>query len=405
MKHVALVVLAVLALAALVTFGLESAPNPTALRPVAEANTAFGTSLYRQLRATEGNLFFSPYSISTALAMTYGGARGQTQREMAEILNFDMDQEKHHRAFSGLQSWMEAVQKKGAVRLSVANSLWCQRDEVFLKEFLGTMKRHYQAGLHSVDFARETEASRRAINTWVEKETERKIKDLIRPGVLDRYTRLVLCSAIYFRGNWASRFPEKRTKDADFFVTADRTVKVPMMTQKADFRWQKLDGLSAVDLPYKGGQLSMVVLLPAKADGLPELEATLTRDRLEGWMTKLDRGTSSEVVVSLPRFTTTCQFELSEALEAMGMPSAFSNADFSGMTEKPGLRITHVLHKAFVEVNEEGTEAAAATAVVMKRESIQCAFEFRADHPFLFLIREKQTGSVLFIGRISDPTK
>jgi serpin B len=253
---------AVLALLPAAIFAGEGKPQAE-LGPVVEGNTAFGLSLFQQLREAEGNLFFSPYSISTALAMTYGGARGQTQREMAEVLRFSLKLEEHHERFSALQSHIKAVQKKGSVRLSVANSLWGQRDYRFLDAFLTNTKTFYGAGLQTVDFARETEAARKAINAWVEKETERKIKELLKPDALTPLTRLVLCNAIYFKGNWASQFDEKQTRMADFFVAADKPVRVPMMNQEMVVKHEEFGDFSAAELPYKGNLLSMVVLLPA----------------------------------------------------------------------------------------------------------------------------------------------
>jgi serpin B len=392
---------AVLALLPAGIFAGEGKPQAE-LGPVVEGNTAFGLSLFQQLREAEGNLFFSPYSISTALAMTYGGARGQTQREMAEVLRFSLKLEEHHERFSALQSHIKAVQKKGSVRLSVANSLWGQRDYRFLDAFLTNTKTFYGAGLQTVDFARETEAARKAINAWVEKETERKIKELLKPDALTPLTRLVLCNAIYFKGNWASQFDEKQTRMADFFVAADKPVRVPMMNQEMVVKHEEFGDFSAAELPYKGNLLSMVVLLPAKLDGLPSLEKFLTARRLQECLSELDGSWATSVNVQLPRFKTTSWFDLGESLKKMGLAGAFwEDADFTGMASKRPLFLSKVVHKALVEVNEEGTEAAAATAVEPVGAMLTV---FNANHPFLFLIRERQTGSILFLGRLADPT-
>jgi len=371
------------------------------LGSLAQNNAAFGFDLYQKLRETEGNLFLSPYSISTALAMTYAGARGRTEKEMAEVLHFPPEQSTFHRTFSELQSSISEIQRKGRVRLHTANSLWYQEGQHFLETFFNLVITHYGGGLYAVDFTQHTEAARRTINAWAEQETEGRIKDLIRPGLLDPTTALVLCNAIYFKGNWASQFDTSLTREADFYVTRDRVVKVPMMTQSREFRWKAFDGFRAIELPYEGSDLSMVILLPETVGQLAGLERSLTGDNVRNWVRELEQVQPSEIALLLPRFSSTCEFKLAEILAAMGMTSAFQGADFSGMTGSRDLFIGEVVHKAFVDVNEEGTEAAAATGVVMKRGGAV----FRVDHPFLFLIRESQTGSILFIGRITDPTK
>ncbi|MCD4779792.1 MAG: serpin family protein [Candidatus Omnitrophica bacterium] len=369
-----------------------------------KGNSAFGFDLYQELKDEEGNLFFSPYSISTALAMTYAGARGQTEKEMAEVLHFSLEQELLHPSFSKLQSHLNAVQNKGRIKLSVANSLWAQEGYHFLDTFFDLNKKYYGAGLNFVDFATKTEDARKTINIWVENKTQQKIKELIKPPMIDSLTSLVLCNAIYFKGDWLSRFDKKRTMDADFYVSPDEVIKVPMMSQKSKFKFKDFDGFSAIELPYEGNDLSMIVFLPKEIGGLVEFESILINDNVENWIDKLSHSPGSEIFVSLPKFKTTCEFELADVLAEMGMPHAFAGADFSGMTGQKDLFISKVIHKAFVDVNEEGTEAAAATAVVMTR-CISRPLTFRADHPFVFLIRDNMTGSILFIGRIVDPVK
>lgn len=374
------------------------------LQTVVKGNSAFGFDLYQELKGEKGNLFFSPYSISTALAMTYAGARGQTKKEMAEVLHFSLEQEPLHSSFSKLQSELNAIQDKGHVKVSIANSLWAQKNYRFLDTFFDLNKKYYGAGLNFVDFARETEATRKTINIWVEDKTQQKIKELIKQGMIDSLTTLVLCNAIYFKGDWLSQFDKTRTMDADFYISPDNAIKVPMMSQKSKFKFGDFGNFNAIELPYEGNDLSMIVLLPKEIDGLAELERNLTNDNVGNWIDKLSNSYKSEILVSLPKFKTTSEFELAAALAEMGMPHAFAGADFSGMTGKKDLFISKVIHKAFVDVNEEGTEAAAATAVVMER-GVSRTLLFRADHPFVFLIRENKTGSILFIGRIVDPTK
>jgi len=375
------------------------------LQTVVKGNSTFGFDLYQQLKKSEGNLFFSPYSISTALAMTYAGARNQTEKEMAKVLHLSLQQEPLHSAFSKLQSHLNTIQNKGFIKLSIANSLWAQEGYPFLDSFLNLNKKYYGAGLNFVDFAKKTETARKTINIWVENQTQQKIKELIKPGVLDPLTKLVLCNAIYFKGNWSSQFDKKRTRDADFFISPDTTIKAPMMSQKSEYKFRVFSSFNAIELPYENNDLSMIIFLPKKIDGLAEVEKDLTNENVKAWIDKLTETHKSEVFVSIPKFKTTCEFELSKTLAEMGMPSAFAitPADFSGMTGKQDLFISNVIHKAFVDVNEEGTEAAAATAVTMRLISMPP--EFRADHPFVFTIRENQTGSILFVGRILDPTK
>ncbi|MCX6355409.1 MAG: serpin family protein [Candidatus Aureabacteria bacterium] len=373
------------------------------MKAVVEGNTSFALDLYGRLRKEEGNLFLSPYSISTALAMTYAGARGETEKQMAKVLRLPLEQKQLHLAFSELQNKLNEDGKKGAYELSVANALWGQKGYPFLKDFLAMIKNSYGGGLNEVDFIKATESARTTINTWIEKKTNNKIKEIIAPGVLNDLTRLVLTNAIYFKGKWATQFEKKNTKEAPFILADGKKVNIPMMYQKSDFRYMEKEGCQILELPYKGDALSMLLLLPGKTDGLPALESRLVRDGPGGWLASMQG--KREVVVYLPKFTMTKEFMLADVLRAMGMTDAFSlpPADFSGMTGKKDLFISAVIHKAFVDVNEEGTEAAAATAVVMRASSVQMTV-FRADHPFLFLIRDNRSGSILFIGRVVNPT-
>jgi len=263
--------------------------------------------------------------------------------------------------------------------------------------------KHYKASLISVDFKNTPEQARIQINKWVEQKTNNKIQDLIKPGILNPLTRLVLTNAIYFKGDWAIPFRERSTHDAPFWLNRDNSVTVPLMTQEEYFRWGKHEAMQLLELPYAGNNLSMIILLPNEVDGLPALEASLTQDNLSSWLKSLKK---RELRVFLPKFKMTSEFNLSRMLGAMGMPDAFTtNADFSGMTGTKELFISAVVHKAFVDVNEEGTEAAAATAVTMRMTAVATPPpEFRADHPFLFLIRHNPSGSILFLGRVINPT-
>lgn len=374
------------------------------IQTVVKGNNDFGFDLYQELKGRKGNLFFSPHSISTAMAMTYAGARSQTEKEMTEVLHFSLEQEPLHSSFSKLQSYLNTVQNKGHIKLNTANSLWAQEGHHFLDSFLDLNKKYYGAGLNFVDFVTKAETARKTINIWVEDKTQRNIRELIKPGMIDSSTTLVLCNAIYFKGDWLSPFDEKGTADADFYVSPDKIIKVPMMSQESIFKLEDFNDFSAIELPYEGSDLSMIVFLPKEIDGLAELERNLTNDNVKNWIAKLSNSRESEVRVALPKFETSCKFELAGVLAEMGMPHAFVSADFSGMTGKRDLFVSKVIHKAFVDVNEEGTEAAAATAMWEAR-SISRSPTFRADHPFVFMIRENQTGSILFLGRVVDPTK
>jgi serpin B len=398
-----------LALAALAVAVAPAADKDAAKADRAAAvkgNTEFACDLYAKLRGQDGNLFFSPYSISTALAMTRAGARGETADQMDKTLHFTLKGDKLHAAFGELIKEANGDPKdaKRGYQLSTANALWGQKGFSFLPEFVKLTKDDYGAGLNEVDFVGATEDARKTINAWVEKETRDKIKDLLPQGVLTTDTRLVLTNAIYFKGDWASQFKKDLTKEEPFAVAADKKVNAPLMHQKATFRYYDGGSFQALEMPYAGKDLAMVVLLPKKADGLPDLEKDLTADRLTGWVGKLNE---AEVDVALPKFKTTSQFSLKPTLSEMGMSQAFTNAaDFSGMDGKKDLQITDVIHKAFVDVNEEGTEAAGATGVIVGLKSERAPTpEFRADHPFVFLIRDTRSGGVLFLGRVADPTK
>lgn len=369
-------------------------------RAATDAINAFSVDVYATLRAREGNLFLSPYSISTALAMTYAGARGATGQEMAKVLHYGVDQDKLHASFGKL---LETTKAGKGHELSVANALWGQKGFEYLPAYRALVADRYGAGFSELDFMRDADGGRKTINAWVEKETREKIKNLIQRGILGPATRLVLTNAIYFKGKWSSPFREEATHDAPFHLSGGETADISMMTQKASYGYKEMKDLQALEMPYAGEELSMVVLLPKAKDGLSALEKAMTQAKLDEWMDGLRR---QDVVVFLPKFKMTSQFELSETLGAMGMPLAFSTAaDFSGMTGAKDLMISNVIHKAFVDVNEEGTEAAAATAVVMRLTAVAPTpvTTFRADHPFLFLICDKRSGSVLFIGRVVNP--
>ena len=385
----------------------QSTPSPTPDQAaVAEGNNAFAIDLYSQLREQDGNLFFSPESISTAFAMAYAGARSTTAAQMAATLHFTLPPDKLHPAMGALLAALNGPH--AGYQLHVADALWAEKDYTFLDDFLNLTSRNYGAGFNRVDFKGSPEIVRATINQWVEEKTENKIKDLLPAGSLTPSTRLVLTNAIYFKGDWQSQFDKAQTKDEAFHASAAQTVKAPLMHLTTRLGYFNGGTFQAVDIPYKSGELSMVVLLPNDVGGLPALEQSLTSANAKQWLSQLRP--DSKIVLALPKFKMTQEFQLGGTLSAMGMAQAFdrSAADFSGMTGKRDLWISAAIHKAYIDVNEEGTEAAAATGIVMRSMAMQRPeppIVFRADHPFLFLIRDNRSGAILFMGRIIDPTK
>jgi serpin B len=395
-----------------------SCANPAAgIDPAAKANIPavakddnhFAFDLYAKLRGAEGNLFFSPYSISTALAMTRAGARGDTAAEMDQTLHFTLPENQLQPAFGALIKEVngDPADAKRGYQLSTANALWGQKGFAFNADFLKLVNGNYGAGLNEADFKNATEQARGTINAWVEKETRDKIKNLLQQGDLTPDTRLVLTNAIYFKGDWAGPFKKELTKEEPFHLTADKKADAPLMHRTGEYKY--LDGgtFQALELPYSGKHLTMVVLLPKKVAGLLDFEKDLTADKLTEWVGGLRE---QKVIVSLPKFKTTQRVSLGRTLAEMGMKKAFTtNADFSGMGGEPGdLAISDVIHKAFIDVNEEGTEAAATAVGVVGASAVRVAPSppvFRADHPFVFLIRDTRSNSILFLGRLVDPAK
>ena len=386
------------------------AQTPPSVTPdqaaVSEGNSAFATDLYGQLRKQDGNLFFSPESISTAFAMAYAGARGSTASQMASTLHFTLPPGRLHPAMGALLTNLNATHS--GYQLHVADALWAEKDFTFLDDYLKLTRSDYGAGFNPVDFKGAPEAVRQTINQWVEQKTENKIKDLIPPRAITPATRLVLTNAIYFKGDWEAKFDKAQTQDEDFHLDAAKTVKAPLMHISNKLGYFSGGTFQALNIPYKSGELSMVVLLPNDVAGLPALEQSLTTANLKQWLTQLNIG--PKVILTLPKFKMTKEFELSNALGALGMAQALqpSAADFSGITGKRDFWISSAIHKAFIDVNEEGTEAAAATAIVITAMAMarpQPPVIFRADHPFIFLIRDNRSGAILFMGRVTDPNK
>ena len=372
-----------------------------------EGNSAFAFELYQALREEEGNLFYSPHSISVALAMTYAGARNQTAEQMADTLQFLLEQERLHPAFNWLDAEL-ASRGEGAegkdeegFRLNIVNAIWGQKDYSFLSTFLDVLAENYGAGLRILDFINETEESRLAINQWVSDQTEGRIKDLIPQDAIDALTRLVLTNAIYFNAAWENPFDEDMTADGPFYLLDDGQVSVPMMKQTESFGYTEGEGYQAVELLYDGCELSMVIFLP-EAGNFEAFEEGLQFQQVCDIISGLQ---STGVTLTMPRFEFDSAFSLKDTLAGMGMPVAFSGeADFSGMTGNRDLFISKVVHKAFVSVDEAGTEAAAATAVIMPESGPpELPVEVTIDRPFIFLIRDIETGAILFVGRVMNP--
>ncbi len=377
-----------------------------AVQEVVEAGNRFALDLYANVRDNDGNLFLSPFSISTALSMTYAGAETQTESEMADILHVSGDESEWHAAYGAYLASLNRGAGLGGYEFSTANRLWGQEDYSFLDSFLGVTRDHYEAEMGRLDFARDPEGSRLTINEWVSEQTREKIDELLQQGSVTDLTRLVLTNAIYFKSTWFWQFDPDVTEDYEFWLGPSQAVTVPLMQGEAEFGYAAFDNLQVLAMPYASQDVSMVVLLPRSRDGLPQLEAELTYESLESWIASLEK---TDVIVGFPRFSVRWRKGLNETLADMGMPSAFSllQADFSGMTGLRDLYIGLVIHEAYADVNEEGTEAAAATAVVMW-EIVSDPEDpapplFVADHPFLFLIYDHVTGGILFMGRVVNP--
>jgi len=371
-------------------------------------NSAFALDLYQQLRTRDGNLFYSPHSISVALAMTYAGARGETEEQMAEALHFGLPQDQLHPAFNSLDIELakrgEGAEGKDSegFRLNVVNAIWGQKDYKFLADFLDVLAENYGSGLRILDFIKAPEESRITINDWVSDQTEGKIEDLIPQGLINELTRLVLTNAIYFNAAWAFPFNEEATSDGTFYLlNGDETV-VPMMRQTESLGYAQGDNYQAVELPYDGNELSMVILLPQNGQ-FDTFEGSLDLQKLNGILGQLEY---RQVGLTMPKFEFESSFALKDTLSEMSMPVAFSpDADFSGMTGNRELSITEVVHKAFVSLDEAGTEAAAATAVIVGLTAIpEEPVTINIDRPFIFLIRDIETGAILFVGRVLNPS-
>lgn len=375
-----------------------------ALGQVVEGNNTFAFGLYRTVRNQEGNLFLSPYSISLALSMAYVGARGSTASQMSNTLGFHMPADQLSPALNALDLRL-ASQEPSTFQLNIANSMWGQNDFPFLPAFTELVGRNYSAAMRGVDFTTDAkrEQARLAINTWTSDQTNGKIKELIDQGSLNEMTRLILANAVYFKGEWENTF---NPATADVFTnTVGKQVDVQMMARRANYPYFEAPQFQAVAFPYKGGRISMLALLPAEGE-FQSFEAALNPALFQDVLAKMQ---DQDIKVYLPKFSFESRFKLGQALSQMGMADAFDpgQADFTGMYDasRIGQRlfISDVLHNAWVSVDERGTEAAAATGVIM--EIVSMPKEVRFDRPFIFLIYDRPTSSILFLGKVVDPSK
>lgn len=376
--------------------GSHRCPSTPDMQAASAANNQFAFDLYAKLAEQEkGNLFFSPYSVHAALAMTATGARGTTQDEMRTVLHLPDDDKLY--SVGDLRRYYDHPRRD--IQLSVANAIWGQRGHGWRPEWLAMQSQRFGSQLEEADFSGSPDTERLRINAWVEEKTNKRITDLLQSGQITPETVQVLVNAIYFKGKWATQFKPEKTRDQLFHLADDTRIKAPMMYGEVKCGYGEDADLKLVELPYKGGELSMVVILPRLPDGLPKLEKQLSPESLARWVALLKE--RNEFEVTLPKFKLQQRYELEKVLPELGMKAPFFGADFTGMAPNDHAPIASVTHQSFVEVNEEGTEAAAATAVA--RFLSKSILEFRAEHPFLFLIRDAKNGTILFMGRVMNP--
>ena len=384
--------------------------NPTVsesdLKTLVDGNNAFGLDLYQTLRSQDGNLILSPFSVSLALAMTYAGARGETETQMADVLNFG-PQDQVHNTFNALDLALEESpivldKDQEPMQLSIANSVWAEQTFTFLPDFLDMLSVNYGAGIQLMDFINSPDPSRKIINQWVSDETKDKINNLLPENSITSATKMVLVNAIYFKADWLSPFDVNDTYDSTFKLLDSSEVTVPMMGQQLYIPYFVGEGYTVAELPYAGESAVMTLLVPDEGR-FEEIEAQVDGAMFNEALANL---APADVTLRMPKFEFESPFNLSDALIDMGMPLAFdeNRADFSGMTDQQDLYIGNVIHKAFVAVDEKGTEAAVATAVVMEGATAMMPENvLTINRPFLFFIRDVETGQILFIGRVLNP--
>jgi serpin B len=403
------------------------------VQEISDANNRFAIDLYKKIATdpTKNNIFFSPWSISTAMAMVYEGAKGQTATEIQDVFYYPTDDQVRRSSYASMINNMNLA--GGKYKLSVANSIWLQEDYPFLDSYKNTIREYYLGKVKNFDLAGDPQGASKEVNSWVSKNTNGKIKDIVSPGMFNEYSRAVLANAIYFKGKWVDQFDKDDTKPEDFTLKDGSKVTVDMMNLRdkdLSFNYYEGEGVQVLEMPYQGDKLSMIVILPTveitdnmkqrmeykmqryqegteepfKTMTMKELEANLTEEKISSWRENMKK---NEVMIAMPKYSFETSYTLADHLKEMGMPLAFKwpGADFSGMDGTHELYIQKVLHKAYIDVYEEGTEAAAATVIMMGTMAAMPAppIEFRADHPFIFLIQETSTGNIMFMGRVNDP--
>ena len=378
----------------------DSGATATSVEATVEGYNGFAFDLYGRYAADDGNILFSPYSISTALSMTYEGARGETADEMEAVFGFLEDSSDRLPSVARMYNTLNDADREYA--LHTVNALWVQQGYPVVEDYVDSIVGYYGGDVNALDFISEPDESRITINEWVEERTNDRIKDLFPSGSIDGNVRLVLTNAIYFKGDWLYEFDEDATSEEEFHVSPTTTVTVDMMSLSDEtFNYAETDDLQILELPYTGEDISMLILLP-KEGYMGDVESQLSANRLGEWLEMME---GAAVNVYLPRFTFETKYFMMEDLAEMGMPTAFTDAaDFSGMNAEDRLFIDKVIHQAFIEVNEKGTEAAAATGVSIALSAAIQEEVFRADHPFMFLIRDVDTGVIMFMGRVTDPS-
>jgi len=372
------------------------------IKGIIEGNNKFAFDLYFNLKDKEGNIFFSPFSISSAFLICYEGSRGNTKKEIEDAFGFPSKEEIRRPNFAEILNEINKKDKKYI--LNTANALWIQKDYKILNEYKEIVKKYYDSEIQNVDFIKEGEKSRRIINSWVEEKTNGKIKDLIPEGGVDVLTRAIITNAIYFKGKWLKKFDEKNTYEGDFYISENEKIKVFMMKMEREiFNYYEDEKVQVLEIPYDGNEISFFIFLPKSFD-INSINDYLNYDKFKEIKEKMVK---EEIDIHIPKFKIETKYFLNDVLYEIGIKDAFSDikADFSGITGKKELFISKVLHKAYALVNEEGTEAAAATGIVMEITSVRPRKVFKADHPFVFIIHENKYGNILFFGRIIKPEK
>ena len=380
------------------------------IEAIAKGNNRFALDLYAELKDEPGNLVFSPLSISTAMAVAYGGAKGDTAREIADVMHFELEPRRFHAAWRRLSSVLKERAKEYGMPFTSSNAVCIQKDYRLKSGFANLISHTYEAVIMRCDFGRDSAGTCRRVNAWVSERTHGKIAHILAPDHLNALARLILVNCTYFRGSWVYQFDKSETRDQPFRLVTGDQVNIPMMEQTAEFRYYREPAMQIIALPYRGRELALIILLPSEDDGLPDLERRINTENLNTWIGNLREQPRQKVFVKIPRFKMRAGFRVTEPLKKLGLTQAFdaSKADFSGISTRHGLYIWEVLHKAYIELNEEGTEAAATTTVtggILGPSDVRGPYipSFIADHPFLFMILDGQRNVLMFMGRFVNP--